>query len=249
MVVVVGEDAQIFAEVVLLGLGMALLLLSVSWWAISRAWMVGMALAAFAVAWIGFAVVAAMDGLDGWDLLLGVLFAALGPVAWDAGRVRAGRQSLLVSRIFYLPGRIAYRLAGQRGLERYLRRVLPIPAADRRHTIEQIRTEYAATALDNARSDPHLDRLIDGVADHLADTLRPISQTWPYQGSPEARYTILMVFANKLIDDVSEPGHSAGAGYGSHSFFVLTMAGICRLADRISPPNRRHTAKGAPRAA
>jgi hypothetical protein len=234
-----------FAEVVLLGLGMGMLLFSVGWWAISRPWLVAVALACFVATWAGFAAVAAIDGLDVWDLVLGVLFASLGPMAWDAGRVRAGRSSLVVSRIFYLPGQIAYRLAGQRGLERYLRRALPIPEADRRHTIEQIRVEYAATALDNARSDPHLDRLIDGVADHLAETLRPISQTWQYQGSAEARYTILMVFANKIIDDASEPGRPARTGYGQHSSFVLTMAGVCRLADRISPPNRKRAAKAA----
>jgi hypothetical protein len=238
MVVVVGQGAQMLAEDVFLGFGMAVLLLSVSRWAISRARVVVAALVGFVAAWIGFVVVAAIDGLDVWDLVLGALFAVLGPLAWDVGRVRAGGKSVIVSRVFYLPGRMAYRLGGQRGLERYLRWALPVPAADLRHTIEQIRVEYAATALDNARSDPNLDGVIDGLADHLADTLRPVAQTWQYQGSAEASYSILTVFANQIIDGVSEPGHSAGAGYGGYSAFVLTMAAVCRLADRISPPSR-----------
>jgi hypothetical protein len=183
-----------------------------------------------------------IDGVSAFDVALAGLFAAIGPFAWDLRRVLAGRKSLIISRIFFLPGRLAYRLVGRRGLDRYLQRALPVPAADRRHTIEQIRAEYAATALSNARADPNLNAVIDALADHLADTLRPFDQTWQYQGSTEARYTTLTILANRLIDSVSEPGNPAVVSYGGHSTFVLSMAAVCRLADRISPTNRNCTA-------
>jgi hypothetical protein len=238
----VDQATQMLAETVLLGFGMGASLFSVSRWAIGRVGIGVAALAAFAAAWVGFAAVVVIDGVSAWDVALAVLFAAIGPFAWDTRRVLAGRKSLIISRVFFLPGRLAYRLAGRPGLDRYLQRALPVPAADRRHTIEQIRVEYAATALGNARADPNLDAVIDALADHLADTLRPFDQTWQYQGSAEARYTTLTVLANRLIDSVSEPGQLPVVGYRGHSSFVLSMAAVCRLADRISPPNRRFTA-------
>jgi hypothetical protein len=180
-----------------------------------------------AAGWVGVALPAAMAGIvvtlavatavrpSWWTLVDAVIIAAGLVVVWDLNRsARTGCPSRILRR------RIQRQLARERGR--------PL------QSLAQLRAEYGQTILDDAARDPILAELLDEYAEVIAEEMQE-PEGRPGIGSVEA----LTLYANGFLDSLSQPGRRPqGPAYRGYSREMLTVAAVCRAAERLQARTR-----------
>jgi hypothetical protein len=109
-------------------------------------------------------------------------------------------------------------------------------------TLAQVRDKYARQVLQDARIDPNLEEYLVGLSAKtlawLRDKEHSIREGHELEEHSERllrRRTVLVGFANGLIDGANEPDARAGGPierpYAGYPALELKLAAVCRLAD------------------
>lgn len=145
---------------------------------------------------------------SGWDLFTTGAFAAGTAVLWDLNRpLWAGKPSRIVQRRVWRTLR----------RERHGRPLL---------TLSQVRAEYGQTILDDAARDRVLAELLDDRAAQI------VARVDLRVGGVH----MLTAYVNGYLESLSEPGRRPrGPVYRGYSDEMLTIAAVCRAAERLRP--------------
>jgi hypothetical protein len=100
--------------------------------------------------------------------------------------------------------------------------------------IERLRTELGQRMLTLAAADPVLDRAVNLYADSIATILSELPTVDGRESTGGVDLAGLTWYARRFLTVDSDDEHAIAAG--GHPARSLTVAAICRLADRLAAP-------------